>query len=228
MQVIGYCRVSTGQQARDGLSLDAQQERIRAYCQAYGYTLVRIVVDTKSGESLNRPGIRECLDALESGEATGLVVCKLDRITRKLSDICRLTDKYFGEGRKFRLMSVSEHIDTSTPGGRMMLNILGTFAQHEREMISERTRETAAYQKAAGKRWGEIPFGYDLADDGETLLPNAAEQETLEAIRRLSAEGWSQRKIAAELNRLGVPTKKRIGPWSHSSVRWILERMVSA
>lgn len=221
--VVGYCRVSTEEQASEGLSLETQMEKIRSYCATYDLELLRIIVDDQSGKTMNRPGVTEALAELKAGRASGIVVAKLDRLTRNVADIGMLLRDYFGEGKSFSLRSVNEHIDTATPAGRMLLNVVISFAQYERELIADRTREVLAHMRRIGKRTGGIPFGFDVADDGETLVKNEREQEVLSAILTLHRGGNTLRAIAAELNRRKVPTKKS-GSWTHTVVKSILMR----
>ncbi len=98
MNVIGYCRVSTEEQAANGQSLDAQRAKVEGYAKLYDLELVGVIVDAGvSAKSLNRPGLQEALAKLRKGEAEGLVICKLDRLTRSVSDWQELIDGYFGE-----------------------------------------------------------------------------------------------------------------------------------
>lgn len=225
MRVIGYARVSSEDQARDGVSLAAQAEKVRLYCELHSLGMMECVVDAGvSAKTLDRPGLSRVLALLDSGEAIGIVVYKLDRLTRSLADWSSLIDRYFGRPGGPSLFSVSDSIDTRTAAGRMVLNIMMTVAQWERETIVERTRGAMSYKKSRGERVsGRIPFGSDLAPDGRTLTPNAVELAALEDVRRWHAEGWSLRRIAGELEARGLPTKTG-RPWSHSTVQSLLKR----
>jgi site-specific DNA recombinase len=142
LKVIGYARVSTEEQARDGVSLSAQRTKVGLFCQLHDLELVRVVEDPGvSAKSLDRPGLAEVLELLDSGAADGVVIAKLDRLTRSLRDWLRLIEKYFGERVRTprKLFSVGDSIDTRTAAGRLVLNVLMSVAQWELETISERT-----------------------------------------------------------------------------------------
>jgi site-specific DNA recombinase len=226
MVVIGYTRVSSEEQSRDGVSLAVQHEKVQLYCELHGLGPPVDVVDPGvSAKTLDRPGLARALALLDSGDASGLVVYKLDRLTRSLADWSALIDRYFGRPGGPSLMSVSESIDTRSAGGRMVLNVMMTMAQWERETIVERTVGAMDFKRSKGERIsGRLPFGSDLAADGRTLVDNLAERRVLEMVRAWRREGRGSRKIAAELNALAVPTKGG-GPWSHSTVQSILRRL---
>ena len=171
------------------------------------------------------PGWPGSWPLLDSGGSPGLVVFKLDRLTRSLADWSRLIDRYFGRSPGARRCSASR--TRSTPGrrpGRMVLNIMMTVAQWERETIVERTRGAMAFKRSRAERVsGRHPVRLDLAPDGRTLVPNPAELVALVEVRRWRSEGRSLRRIAADLQALGVPTKSG-RPWSHSTVQALLDR----
>src|SRR5262245_24628947 len=118
MTVIGYTRVSTDEQADKGLSLGAQRAKIEAYCALYDLELVELIEDGgASGKTLKREGLQRALKMLRKGAANGLVIAKLDRLTRSVVDGGTLFAEYFGE-KGFELLSVADHIDTRTAAGR--------------------------------------------------------------------------------------------------------------
>ncbi len=160
---------------------------------------------------------------LRSGEADGLAVVKLDRLTRSILDWQKLIDGYFGERPGKQLLSVNDSIDTRTAGGRMCLNLLLVVSQWEREVIAERTRQALQFKIKNGQRCGKVRFGFDLAADGKTLIPNEREQEAIVLMTQLRSTGHTLRGIAAELSERGVPTKEG-GPWTHTAVSRILRR----
>jgi site-specific DNA recombinase len=225
MIVVGYTRVSSEEQSRDGVSLEAQAEKVNLYCGLHSLGMADLVVDAGvSAKSLDRPGLARVLGLLDSGAATGMVVYKLDRLTRSLADWSSLIDRYFGRPGGPSLMSVSESIDTRSAGGRMVLNVMMTMAQWERETIVERTVAAMSFKRSKGERIsGRLPFGSDLAPDGRTLLDNPAEQQVLAMIRDWRAEGHGPRRIAAELNARGVPAKNG-GEWSPSTIQGLAGR----
>src|SRR3989442_11690 len=121
-KVVGYCRVSTDTQADHGVSLQAQEEKIRQYCTLYNLELVTVVVDAgASAKTLRREGLQRVLSMLTHGHAEGIIVVKLDRLTRSVSDLGSLIGDYFST---YALMSVCEQIDTRSASGRLVLNVL--------------------------------------------------------------------------------------------------------
>jgi site-specific DNA recombinase len=233
VRVLGYIRVSTDEQASDGVSLGAQEAKIRTYCGLYDLDLVDLVADPGvSAKTLDRPGLARALARLDRGEAEGIVVAKLDRLSRSVGDWDHLIARYFGERAGRKLFSVADAIDTRTAAGRLVLNVLMSVAQWERETNAERTRDALAHKRARGERTGSVPYGADLDSRGPTnargrptrLVPNLQEQAIIARIRVLRAEGLSPRKIAARLNDAGVPTKEGKGPWIHTAVVKILRR----
>ncbi len=145
-QALGYARVSTDEQAREGVSLDAQVARTRAYAQAKELELLDVLTDDGiSGKTLERPALRELIQRCEHGEVGHVVVVKLDRLTRHTRDLLALVDDLF-LARHIELHSVAESLDTSTPHGRFVLTLFGGLAQMERELIGapERRRRKAA------------------------------------------------------------------------------------
>ena len=224
MKVIGYVRVSTEEQATNGQSLDAQRAKLEAYASLYDLELVEIITDAgASAKSLNRPGLQDALAKLRRGAADGLVIAKLDRLTRNVGDWQKLIDAYFGEKAGKQLFSVADSIDTRTAAGRLVLNVLLSVAQWEREAIGERTRDALQHKIAKGERCGKVRFGYELAADGKTLVAVPTEQEAIALMKELRAAGQTLRDIAAELNRRNVATKEG-GQWKHTTVSGILAR----
>lgn len=193
--VVAYVRVSTEQQAVDGSSLDAQKAQLEAYAQAFGLVIVAFELDAgASAATTNRPALQRALARLEAGEAQGLLVSKLDRLSRSLRDMCELMDTHFKD--RFSLMSVSESIDTGTLTGRLILNVLMSVAEWEREAAAERTALVMANMKAQGKfTGGWPPFGWKLDEDG-SLIEVPTEQETIHNVRELHGFGNSLRQIA--------------------------------
>jgi site-specific DNA recombinase len=223
-RAIAYVRVSTEEQSETGVSLAAQEAKIRSYCELYGIELVRVVVDAgESGKSLDRPGIQEALERLDRKEADGLVIAKLDRLSRNVGDWNWLISNYFGEKPGKQVWSVNDEIDTRTATGRMVLNVMMTIYQWERETIGERTKDALRYKKTQNQRVsGRIPYGKALAADGITLVPCGTEQEVLTTIRELRNNGMTLTAIAAELNARGIQ-KREGGKWEHTFVSRLLK-----
>jgi len=141
--VVGDIRVSTEQQADQGVSPDAQRAKLEAYAQLYELDLVAVIIDAGvSANTLDRPGLQQALGMLRKGQATALLVMKLDRLTRSIKDLSLLLERYFA--KRYALMSVADQVDTSTAAGRLVVHVLMSVAQWEREAIGERTREAVA------------------------------------------------------------------------------------
>jgi DNA invertase Pin-like site-specific DNA recombinase len=224
MKCVGYIRVSTEEQSSNGHSLGAQRAKLEAYAALYDLQLVSVIEDAgMSAKSLKRPGLQQALSMLKNKEADGLLIAKLDRLTRSISDWQTLIEQQFSDKRGKQLFSVADSIDTRTAAGRIVLNLLVTISQWEREVIAERTRDTLQHKIAKGERCGKIRYGFDLADDGATLTPNAQEQEAISFMRSLRAEGEAYMGIASKLNERGIPTKEG-GKWIWTSVKRILSR----
>jgi len=209
-RTIAYLRVSTDKQADHGVSLEAQREKIHAYAKLYDLELVEVITDAGvSASKLERPGLSRALAMLETKEADGLLVVKLDRLTRSVVDLGSLVRDYFGENGS-ALMSVSENIDTRSAAGRLVLNVLASVSQWEREAIGERTKSAMQFKKSKGEFTGgpRAPYGYCLSDDGIHLEEHPGEQEVLTVVRGYRKEGLSLRKIAKILAAKGFKTRK--------------------
>lgn len=204
---IGYTRVSTQEQAASALGLEAQEAAVRAAVAAGGGELVELITDAgESGKDLDRPGLRRALDLIAAGDAEGLVVAKLDRVTRSVVDAVVLLEWFDDAGATLRALDLG--LDTSTPAGRLVANVLAAVAQWERETIAQRTRDALAAKRAAGGRVS----GASVASDA----PDVADR-----IRARRAEGATFAAIAAELNDDGIPTLRGGSQWRTSSVQTV-------
>lgn len=206
MRVIGYIRVSTDEQAQQGHSLAAQQAKLEAYAQLYELELVEVVVDAgQSAKTLKRPGLQRALSLLKTGQAQGLLVAKLDRLTRSVRDLGALLEDYFD---RYNLLSVADQIDTRSAAGRLVLNVLAAVSQWEREAIGERTSAALQHLKSQGVKLGAPAF---------------TERSVIERMRELRAQGLSLPAICQVLTAEGYPTA-RGGRWLPMTVKRILER----
>ena len=219
---IAYVRVSTGKQADQGLSLEVQQEKATAYARLYDLELVEVIVDAgESAKTLHRPGLQRALQLLQSGAARALLIIKLDRLTRSVADLGRLIDQYFAPGQA-ELLSVNEQIDTRSASGRLVLNILASVSQWEREVIAERTRDVMRYKQQQGEYiGGHIPYGFQVVN-GE-LAEALHEQQIIQQARALHAQGLSLRKVSAALEQRGM--QARTGAPFHPGQ---IQRMITA
>jgi DNA invertase Pin-like site-specific DNA recombinase len=220
---IGYIRVSSEEQADSGLGLEAQRQRIRAYCEMKGLSLATIFEDpgVSGGKALAmRPaGFRLLAEARKNKPI--LVVAKFDRLFRSVADAAQTIADFDKKG--IELVAISEGFDMTNPYGRAMAQMASVFAELERAMIRERTKAAMNVKRGRNERMSHnIPFGWDEGDAG-MLLWNDQEQETIAWMRELQREGKSLRQIAAMLNDRGVEPK-RAKRWLHSSVLRILAR----
>jgi DNA invertase Pin-like site-specific DNA recombinase len=206
MQVIGYVRVSTEEQSTSGAGLAAQRTAIEAECLHRGWHLVEVIEDAGySAKDLKRPGVQVALETLQQGDAGALVVAKLDRLSRSMLDFTTVMATATKQG--WALVALDCAVDTSTPAGEAMANVLATFAQFERRLIGQRTREALAAKRASGVRLGR-----------PVSLPDAVN-------KRIAAErkaGHSLAAIAAMLNEEQVPTAQGVGQGWPTPVRAVL------
>lgn len=198
-RIVAYVRVSTEKQADNGVSLDAQEAKVRAYAALHDAELVGLHVDAgRSASTLDdRPALADALAALRRGEADALLVVKLDRLTRSTRDLGELLDRATREG--WAILSVAESLDTATAAGRLVVSVLGAVAQWEREAIGERTSAAMQHLRAEGRyTGGRCRYGYRVDADG-LLVPDDNEQAALSVVAELRAAGLSLRAISAEL-----------------------------
>ena len=206
MKAIGYVRVSTTGQAEQGISLDNQEAKIKSYCELNDLELIEVIKDEGlSAKSLaKRPQAIEMLHKARK-EKLAVVVYKLDRMFRNTVESLTTIDSLAKSGASFH--SINEKLDTSSAFGKFFLTQIAALAELERNLISERTKDALANKKAQGKRIGNIPFGYTLADDRETLLEFEPEREILRQIQELRSTGLSIRKVTERLNFMGFRSR---------------------
>jgi len=203
-KTIAYIRVSTDKQADKGHSLEAQQDKIMAYAKLYDLELIDTVIEAESAKDLNRDGLKGALQSLKSGKADALIVVKLDRLTRSVADLGHLVEQYFS---KAALLSVSEQIDTRSASGRLVLNVLASVSQWEREAIGERTSAAMQSMKANNLyTGGQPPYGKML--QGGELVNNPSEQAIIKEAKALRAKGCTLRQIATLFSERGYKTRK--------------------
>ncbi len=205
MRVVGYVRVSTDEQTDSGAGLEAQRRAILSECERRGWHLLEVIEDAGySAKDLRRPGVQKALRALEAREASALVVAKLDRVSRSMIDFTGVMAKAQKQG--WALVALDCAVDTTTPSGEAMANMLATFAQFERRLIGQRTRDALAVKKRQGVRLGRPP-----------TLPEEVRQR-ITAARR---EGRTFADIANTLNAEGVATAQGGRRWHPTTVRKI-------
>lgn len=199
-RTIGYVRVSTDEQAREGISLDAQAERIRALALAKDWDLSAMIEDKGfSGRSLERPGMEELIKICKQKRLDIVIVYKVDRLTRKQKDLWHLLEDVF-DRNGVGLVSVTEPFDTTAAIGKAFLGMLGVFAQLERDMISERTVE-ALREKKRQREWvGRRPTGFQIEENH--LEEDREVIRRIQKAKRLRRQGRSIRDISGAL---GIP-----------------------
>ena len=210
------CAIYTRKSAEEGLeqefnSLDAQREACAAYVasqKAEGWVLLPTVYEDAglSGGTLERPGLQRLLDDIDAGLVEQIVVYKVDRLTRSLSDFAKLVERLEAAGAVF--VSVTQSFNTATSMGRLTLHMLLSFAQFEREVTAERIRDKVAASKRKGL-WmgGRVPLGYEK--DERTLCINEAEAETVRTLYAMYRKHGTLRQVKAEADRLRLRTKQR-------------------
>ena len=216
MKAIGYVRVSTEDQAKEGVSLDNQKAKIEAYCDLKDLELVEIVKDAGiSAKNLNRPGAQRVLEMAHQKEADAVVVYKLDRMFRSTVDALETTRRFDKLGISFH--SIEETLDTKSAMGNFFFTLTAALAEMERRLIGERTQVALRHKKGKGERVGHVPYGFRVAENGRLLVEDPEEQSILREIHALRDEGLSLRQIAAELNDRGI--LNRGGKWNHMNVK---------
>uniref|UniRef100_UPI003B527A81 recombinase family protein n=1 Tax=Roseovarius indicus TaxID=540747 RepID=UPI003B527A81 len=236
------CAIYTRKSTEDGLeqdfnSLDAQHEACAAYIASQrgeGWTLLPARYDDGgvSGGTLERPGLQRLMADIDNGRIDMVVVYKIDRLTRSLSDFAKLVDRFEAAGCSF--VSVTQAFNTSSSMGRLTLNMLLSFAQFEREVTAERIRDKIAASKKRGLWMGGVPpLGYDAHPDPNTrsLVINQAERETVETLYDLYDDLGCLRAVEQEADNRGLRSKRHVfatgrvqggGPLSRGQIHHIL------
>ena len=220
--VVAYVRVSTAEQFEHGHSISEQSARIKSYCDAMNWNLVKVFTDGGySGGNTDRPALKEMIRKIEKQQIDKVIVYKLDRLSRSQKDTLNLIEEVFLKNDT-DFVSISENFDTSTAFGRAMIGILAVFAQLEREQIKERMKMGKVARAKQGNFMGtwQVPIGYDYVD-GE-LVTNEFEKIQIQNIFKWYAQGVSPVKIADRLNESGMTQKN--GRWLPYTIRHILDR----
>jgi site-specific DNA recombinase len=233
-RMIGYCRVSTDEQAEHGVSLAAQRRKIRAQCEAQGYELLTILSDEGISGTVppsQRPALSEALESIGNGDADGICCIKLDRLSRRTRDILELSDD--AERNEWRLDVIQERLDTGSPVGRFTLTILAGLAELERDQIALRTQDAVDHVAKEGRpRSRYTPYGYRNAEGGfqtiqgdkRPLVPHSVEQKAIRKLQRLRNQGVS---IRSTVHKMGKALNPRTGKaWTASSIQSIYKRLL--
>jgi len=224
VRVAIYTRVSTEDQAKEGFSLDAQRERLEAYCKARDWHVVATYVDDgHSGRDVKRPAYQRMLGERDAWDT--ILVIKMDRIHRNSRNFMEMMDDLGGAEKDF--VSATESLDTSTAMGRFVMDIIQRIAQLESEQIGERVHMGMSQKAKSGPGilGFPAPLGYDVSDGH--LLVNAKEASVVREIFDMAVEGRTLEEIATDLNGRSVSTK-RGKPWAAIKVYRILHNPIYA
>ncbi len=203
-----YTRVSTSEQGESGLGLDAQAAICRDYCIRNGIEIVGILTEVQSGKSTRkRPVLASAVEALRTGHADVLVASNVSRLSRSIGDLVGLIAE--ADRRGYSVVALDTGLDTSTPAGRMVFQMLGVAAEYERAMTSDRTKKALARAKDRGTQLGR-----------RSSLPN----DVVDRIARERAEGRTLAYIADGLNSEQIPTGQGGTMWYPATVAKILRR----
>lgn len=204
---LGYLRVSTDEQADSGAGLAAQESTLRLEAERRGWDLQLVTDAGVSGgvPADQRPGLGAALEALEAGQADALMVAKLDRMSRSAADGASIMERAQQQG--WSLVSLDLGIDTSTPTGEVMANVMLSFARLEKRLISDRTKAALAAKRAAGVRLGR---------------PSSLSDEVVARIISERDNGATLQGIADTLNAEGIPTARGAACWTHPAIRKVL------
>jgi len=215
-QKIFRCAIYTRKSSEEGLeqdfnSLEAQREACEAYVRSQAHEGWKLLPDRFddggfSGGNMERPALKQLMDKIRAREIDTIVVYKIDRLTRSLTDFARLAELL--DQHKVSFVSVTQQFNTTTSMGRLMLNVLLSFAQFEREITGERIRDKIAASKRKGMWMGGVPpMGYDVKD--RQLVLNEADAETIRTIFRLYLETKTVPALMERLDQDHIRTAKR-------------------
>ncbi len=208
-RVVGYLRVSTAEQVDSGAGLAAQRSAIESAAASKGWELVTVLEDrgVSAKSTKGRESLAAAVAMIEAGGAEALVVSKLDRLSRSLVDFANLMQQAQKNG--WAIVVLDSDFDMTTPSGRLMAQMLASFAEFERELISQRTKDGLAAKRAAGVRLGR---------------PRNLPDRVISRIGRERAAGASLGAIAKALNADAIPTSQGGTQWHPSTVRAVLQQ----
>ena len=212
-KAIAYTRVSASEQAISELSLEAQHRDVIAQAERSGVYIVSVLTDEdEPASTLNRPAMSMLLTHIDSGQIDAVIISKLDRLTRRIKDFMSLLQrmrkaKRAGGGQGVHLISSAESLDTGSDTGQIVINIMDSVSQWDREVIGERTSAILQDLKAQGKSTGNPNYGFEAGEDGK-LIENEHEQAVLQRVAELRAQGKSWARVASTLTDAGVRTRR--------------------
>ena len=223
-QAIGYIRVSSAQQAQEGVSLEAQQAKIEQWCSANGYELVNVFKDEGiSGKRMDtRPGLQDALASVKKGNA--FVFYSMSRVARSTKDMLAIGELI--TKKKADMVSLIENIDTTSASGKMMFQMLAVLAEFERNLGGERTANVLQNKKANNQKYcNKTPYGFKRVDD--RLEQVKQEVMVVAEIQQARAKGQTLQSIADGLNSRGIPTKTN-KQWQPATIHLLLQRTALA
>lgn len=219
-----YIRVSTAKQAKNGVSLEDQERKIRGWADLHEFKIVQVYADKGiSGTKLEkRDELEKLRKNIKEGEV--LVAYDISRIARNTADFVNIVRELDKKG--CHIFIIKDNLESLTSIGKLMMTILSGLAQFEAEQIQEKVKSALDLKKEKGERVGRIPLGWKASGGpGSELVEVPEEQETIRIIRRLrEEENLSYEKIGMELDRLGIPTPGKSERWSHVAVSRIYKR----
>ena len=204
MRAAIYCRVSTEEQAKCGISLDAQESRCRQYAASLGLDIIQTGVEGMSGKDEDhRPEFQAIMELVSKKKITHLLTVKLDRLNRETEDAIRLGKQCAKKGVKLHLVSEGGEVDLSDPAQEMMFTMRAAMATFERKKIALNTKFALARKRELGGRVSRhAPYGFMF--QGDNVIENPSEQAVIRRIQELHAEGYSERKISRKLATEGL------------------------
>lgn len=217
-RAVAYCRVSTADQ---GASLEAQEAMIKRYCELNELELIKVYREhgVSGGIHLSqRPQGARMLHQVEAEDIDNVITIKLDRMFRSAIDALQQTERFTKAETALHILDMQ--VDTSTPIGKMMLSMMASFAEMERNLISERTKAGLQHRKRNKQAYTHTPYGYDRV--GKNLLPNEQEQANIGVMQQLRDNGISYRGICSYLSEEGIFTKTGKPKWTPATVRNVL------
>lgn len=211
---MGYTRVSTQEQAREGVSLAAQRSKIEAHAKAQGLLLLDVYSDegVSGRKASNRPALEAAISRVSEVKGT-LIVYSLSRLARSTADAIAIAGRL--QRADAQLVMIAEQVDTQTAFGKMFYTVLSALAQFESDQISERVRLAIDHKKARGERYSRMPaYGYRYI--GDRIEESEPEQRVLRCLYSLREEGRSYREIAAKFAMDGIRNRKgQVFPFQH-------------
>lgn len=219
MKAIGYIRVSTDTQAKEGVSLDNQAERIRAYCLYKGFAIKEVIEDAGISGGINkgREGFIKLLDRIEANGFDVIVLYSLERLSRDMLTL--LTLERYLDDNDIELHTIEGQIDTSSPDGFMSFAMKAFLGEMERRQVKYRTRKAMEHKKRNNEVVGAVPYGFQR--HGKDLIPEMNEQAVIKAINEFYGQKFNLSEIVRKLNESGRMTRAGT-PWTVMQVKRLI------